>query len=89
MQRDSRALLAAESTVKLLIQPMIREFQHINHLLMEVIQRKLYGVITQRIEKNLVNGGTVRMISYYEWLKKRYRHNYDIAHGLRNRRKDV
>lgn len=68
---------------------VIREIRHMNHILMELTQRGLYRVIIGRIERNSVSGGTVWLISYYNWLKKRYRHNYDKAHGLRKVRNEV
>lgn len=89
LQRISMTLFTAVRAGQFLGRSVARGIRHMNHILMGEIQRKLYRIITERIRKDLVTGGTVWMINYYDWLKKRYRHNYDRAHGLRNPGKEV
>ena len=58
-----------------------REIRHLNHILMELILRKVYRIITGRIERNRVAGAAIgAVISYYRCLERCYRHNYFKAH---------
>ena len=58
-----------------------REIRHLNHILMELILRRVYRIITGRIERNRIAGAvTGAVISYYRFLERCYRHNYFKAH---------